>query len=125
MLNKNGRFSEISRLQGDGDMGKKYFPPPEASLLSSGNKNFHHKIIPKNSIKISVDVNHPSECKGTHLNKVRKEQNPDISNLNSMPGKLQIECPYTGSMSCAMGSINSVGNNVITTKNRFGGWMIF
>ena len=34
MLNKNGRFSEISRLQGDGDMGKKYFPPPEASSLS-------------------------------------------------------------------------------------------
>ena len=83
--------------------------------------HFHHEIIPKNRVKTSVDVNHPSEYKEVHLNKVRKEQNPDISNLNSMPGKLQIECPYTGSLSCAMGSINSVGNNVNTTNNRFGG----
>ena len=51
MLNKNGRFSEISRLQGDGDMGKKDFPPPEAPYLSSGNTNFQHEIIPQNSKK--------------------------------------------------------------------------
>lgn len=120
MLNKNGRYSEISRLEGDGDVGKKDFPPPEAPSLSSGNTNFQHEIIPKTSKKTTVDVKHPSECKGTHLNIIRKEQNPDLSNLNSVPGKLQIEHAYTGSVSCAIGSINTVGNNVNTTDNRFG-----
>jgi len=48
MLNKNVKSSEISRLQGDGDMHKKEFFPPEAPSLSSGNSNLQHEIIPKN-----------------------------------------------------------------------------
>jgi len=120
MLNKNVKSSEISRLQGDGDMHKKEFFPPEAPSLSSGNSNLQHEIIPKNSKDATVDANLLSECKETHLNIVRKEQNPNLSNLNSVSGKSQIEHTCTGSVSSAMGAINTVGNNVNTTDKRFG-----
>lgn len=120
MLKKNVKFSEISRLQEDGDMHGKDFFPPEVPSLSSVNTNLHHVILPKNSKEATVDAKLLGESKETNLNIVRKEQNPNLSNLNSVPGKLQIEHTCTGSESYAMRAINTVGNNVNTTDKRFG-----
>lgn len=115
-LRKNVKLSEISRLQEDGDMHRKEFFPPETPTLSSVNTNLQHEILPKNSKEATVDAKLLGECKETHLNIVRKEQNPNLSNLNSVPGKLQIEHTCTGSVSYAMGAIDTVGR----TDKRFG-----
>lgn len=117
MLKEDVVLSKATIFEGENDICKKDSLPPDAASLASQNKNIQHEIVPKNRETIDAEI--LNESNKTNLNVGRKEEKPNLPDLNLLPVELETVDPCTDSLSSAMSYTNTVGNNVSTTNKKF------